>query len=43
MLHPITGQVLVEEGKLITRSTLKQLEETPSFQVGTFFANTSDA
>jgi ferredoxin len=43
MLHPITGQVLVEEGKLITRSTLKQLEDTPSFQVGAAFANTKDA
>jgi ferredoxin len=38
LLHPITGQVLVEAGKLITRSVLKQLEETPSFRVGEFFA-----
>lgn len=43
MLHPITGQVLVEEGKLITRSTLKQLEDSPSFRVGEYFANTTDA
>jgi ferredoxin len=42
LLHPITGQVLVESGKLITRSTLKQLENTPSFQVGSFFSNSSD-
>lgn len=43
MLHPITGQVLVESGKLITRSTLKQLENTPSFKVGAYIANTTDA
>ncbi|MEM9447905.1 MAG: 2Fe-2S iron-sulfur cluster-binding protein [Cyanobacteria bacterium P01_E01_bin.6] len=43
MLHPITGQILVEQGKLITRSTLKQLDDTPSFQVGAAFANSSDA
>ena len=42
LLHPITGQVLVESGKLITRSMLKQLENTPSFQVGSFFSNSSD-
>lgn len=41
LLHPITGQVLVEEGKLITRSILKQLETTPSFRVGEFFANST--
>ena len=41
MLHPITGQVLVEAHKLITRSTLKQLESTPSFKVGEAFTNTS--
>ncbi|MEB3232754.1 MAG: 2Fe-2S iron-sulfur cluster-binding protein [Leptolyngbyaceae bacterium] len=41
MLHPITGQTLVEEGKLITRSTLKQLEDTPSFKIGEAFTNTS--
>ncbi|MGF1497687.1 MAG: 2Fe-2S iron-sulfur cluster-binding protein [Elainellaceae cyanobacterium] len=43
MLHPITGQVLVETGKLITRSTLKQLEASPSFKVGEYFANTTGA
>lgn len=43
LLHPITGQVLVEAGKLITRSTLKQLEETPSFRVGEYFTNSSDS
>ncbi|MGB3492543.1 MAG: 2Fe-2S iron-sulfur cluster-binding protein [Elainellaceae cyanobacterium] len=43
MLHPITGQVLVEPGKLVTRSMLKQLEDSPSFRVGEFFTNTSGA
>lgn len=43
LLHPITGQVLVEAGKLITRSTLKQLEVTPSFRVGEYFSNSSDS
>ncbi len=42
LLHPITGQVLVEQGKLITRSILKQLENTPTFRVGEFFTNSSD-
>ncbi len=28
ILHPITGTVLVERGKLITRSMISQLEET---------------
>jgi ferredoxin len=37
LLHPITGEVLVEQGKLITRSMLKQLEDTASFRVGEFF------
>jgi ferredoxin len=41
LLHPITGQVLVESGKLITRSMLKQLENTPSFQVNDFFFHSS--
>lgn len=43
LLHPITGQVLVEAGKLITRSTMKQIEDTTSFKVGEFFAHSSDA
>jgi len=43
LLHPITGQVLVEQGKLITRSTLKQIEDTTSFSVGTYFSQSSDA
>jgi ferredoxin len=43
LLHPVTGQVLVEEGKLITRSVLKQLENTASFRVGDYFTHTTDA
>jgi len=43
LLHPITGQVLVEAGKLITRSMLKQIEDTTSFNMGSYFANSSDS
>jgi ferredoxin len=42
LLHPVTGEVLVEEGKLITRSMLKQIETTTSFSVGSFFSHSSD-
>ncbi|MBD2035017.1 2Fe-2S iron-sulfur cluster binding domain-containing protein [Leptolyngbya sp. FACHB-321] len=42
LLHPLTGKVLVEAGKLITRSTLKQIEDTTSFNVGSYFSHTSD-
>lgn len=42
LLHPVTGSILVEEGKLITRSMLKQLETTPSFKIGDYFANSKD-
>lgn len=42
LLHPVTGQVLVEEGKLITRSMLKQIENTTSFKFSDFFSNSSD-
>ncbi len=41
LLHPLTGQVLVEVGKLITRSVLKKLEDTTSFNVGNYFSNSS--
>ena len=30
ILHPLSGQMLVEEGKLITRSTIAQLQTTQS-------------
>jgi ferredoxin len=42
LLHPVTGQVLVEEGKLITRSMLKQLESTTNFQFSDFFNKSND-
>lgn len=41
LLHPLTGQVLVEAGKLITRSTLKQIEDTTSFNMSTYFSQSS--
>jgi ferredoxin len=43
LLHPITGAVLVEEGKLITRSMLKQLENTDTFKVSEYFSQSSEA
>ncbi len=43
LLHPITGQALVKAGKLITRSMLKQLEDTSSFKVSEFYQNSKDA
>lgn len=42
ILHPITGEVLVEAGKLITRSMITQLQDTRA-SVGQYLANTSDA
>jgi ferredoxin len=42
LLHPITGQVLVEAGKLITRSMMKQIEDTTSFNMGTYFSQSKD-
>jgi ferredoxin len=41
LLHPVTGEVLVESGKLITRSTLKQLEST-RFKIGAYFSHSTD-
>ncbi len=43
LLHPITGQVLVESGKLITRSMLKKIEDTTSFNMGSYFSNSSES
>jgi ferredoxin len=43
LLHPLTGQVLVEAGKLITRSMLKQIEDTTSFNVSQYFSHSTDA
>ncbi|MEY2977961.1 MAG: 2Fe-2S iron-sulfur cluster-binding protein [Prochlorotrichaceae cyanobacterium] len=41
LLNPVTGDVLVEQGKLITRSVVKQLEDT-KFKVSDYFSQTSD-
>jgi ferredoxin len=43
LLHPLTGQVLVEAGKLITRSTLKQIENNTSFNIAAYFSRSTDA
>jgi ferredoxin len=43
LLHPVTGHILVEAGKLITRSVLKQIEKTTSFNYADFFSNSSDS
>jgi len=40
LLNPVIAETLVEQGKLITRSTLKQLENT-RFKVADYFSNTS--
>lgn len=42
ILHPISGQVLVEEGKLITRSMISQLQTTQS-QVREYLSSTETA
>jgi ferredoxin len=42
ILHPITGKVLVEEGKLITRTMISQLNDT-QVEVTEYLARTSDA
>lgn len=42
ILHPISGQVLVEEGKLITRSMISQLQTTQS-QVREYLDRTQEA
>lgn len=42
ILHPITGTVLVEAGKLITRSMITQLNDT-KVEASEFLAKTSDA
>ncbi|WP_009630672.1 2Fe-2S iron-sulfur cluster-binding protein [Synechocystis sp. PCC 7509] len=41
ILHPITGKVLVESGKLITRSMISQLNDTRT-QVSDYLAHTTD-
>jgi ferredoxin len=41
LLHPLTGQVLVERGKLITRSTLNSINNI-SFNINDYYAQTTD-
>ncbi len=42
LLHPITGKVLVEAGKLITRSMLKTIENSENLNFNTYFSNSSE-
>lgn len=42
LLHPITGKVLVEAGKLITRSTLKTIENSENLNFNSYFSNSSE-
>lgn len=42
LLHPITGEVIVEAGKLITRSTLKQVQATTSFNLTEYFSSSTE-
>lgn len=41
ILHPISGKILVEEGKLITRSMITQLSDTKG-EVSKYLAQSSD-
>jgi uncharacterized 2Fe-2S/4Fe-4S cluster protein (DUF4445 family) len=42
ILHPLNSQILVEEGKLITRTVVNQLKEI-RVKVGEYLAKTEDA
>lgn len=42
ILHPITGKILVEEGKLITRSKITELQDTRG-EVTQYLSQTTDA
>ncbi|MCT7974750.1 2Fe-2S iron-sulfur cluster-binding protein [Laspinema olomoucense] len=42
LLHPITGQIVVESGKLITRSVILELKDV-RLQVGQYLARTREA
>ncbi len=42
ILHPLTGKVVVQEGKLITRTVITQLKDT-QVEVTEYFAKTRDA
>jgi len=41
ILHPLDGRILVEEGKLITRSMINQLKDT-QVKVNEYLANTQE-
>jgi ferredoxin len=41
LLHPITGKVLVEAGKLITRSTLTSIEKSENLNFNSYFNSSS--
>ncbi len=43
LLHPITGKVLVEAGKLITRSTLKSISDSENLNFNGYFTNSSES
>lgn len=42
ILHPLDGRILVESGKLITRTMITQLQDV-QVQAGAYLANTTDA
>ena len=42
LLHPITGKVLVEAGKLITRSTLKSISDSENLNFNGYWSNSSE-
>ena len=37
LLHPLTGAVLVEQGKLITRSMMRQIENGENLNLNDYF------
>jgi ferredoxin len=41
LLHPITGKVLVESGKLITRSTLNSIAHSENLDFNSYFTHSS--
>ncbi|MEM7066270.1 MAG: 2Fe-2S iron-sulfur cluster-binding protein [Cyanobacteria bacterium P01_B01_bin.77] len=41
LLHPVTGAVLVEQGKLITRSMLRQIEHSKDLRLDDYFRHST--
>lgn len=37
LLHPLTGKVLVEQGKLITRSMMRQIDDNTDLNLNAYF------